>query len=889
MIAMSIIASSLIVGCSSDSSSDATTEASVQTPNGSNLVGSIVKGPIDGATMTLKESDGNVVATTTSQEGRFSFGALTLDAESYTIESSGGSYVDEATGETVEMSADQGLMITLTQSELLAIISEEAYVAITPESTIQARLVREGMSRDEAQRVINEAMVTPTSPFSIGDENDRFMVRGDFTQAFPQNQGEAFARNRAVSFSYMVNDLNLSAGQAFELISRITEDLRDGHADGVDLDDDGVYDVNITSRFGLARTRLLQDTTRRLRDGNLSEGQRAELEGMGVDISLFNNDRAGREQRLGEEVTAYLDATTLPTLHRLPVLVDEDGDLSDAKATYTLTSMQDVNVTVETPEGSWITPMWRYNNSALPVVIKTDRGNEMTLEFENRLSADSTIHWHGFKIPAIMDGGPDVPVAPNTNKTYSFTMNQPAAPLWFHPHPDMQTGKQVYMGLAGVFLLEDEITKTLEAQNQLPSGDKDTVLLVQDRRFAAESNGVRELEYMTMEMDSDGMLGDTLLVNGSVVPKQEVSNTKHRYRLYNVSNARNYDFALSDESNFTVVATDGGMLAEPVVVDHITLGAAERVEIIVDFAHYSVGDKVLLVSRPMAGDMMGMMGNAPGGSMDNRDGMGSMSSHRNQGEEGMNGDNSQEMQDGDMEDSNMNVTQNDTEMGGMEPNMNERDFGNDMQGMRENGAGMAVMRFDVSSEEVENIILYEHLDANAEINRRLSASDADNQGNERTFVMSMGGMGNGMNGGSMGSMSSAMQTNSMDNTNSSMQMNFVINGKSFDPNRIDEYVAASATEIWSIQNMSPMSHPFHAHAIQYQILDRNGVPASGTDLGWKDTFLVAPGETVRIIGKFDPVVNHGDYMYHCHILEHEDAGMMGYFRVGETGNVTAAQ
>ena len=111
----------------------------------------------------------------------------------------------------------------------------------------------------------------------------------------------------------------------------------------------------------------------------------------------------------------------------------------------------------------------------------------------------------------------------------------------------------------------------------------------------------------------------------------------------------------------------------------------------------------------------------------------------------------------------------------------------------------------------------------------------------------------------------------------------MINAKSFDMNRVDEFVEADATEIWSIKNISPMAHPFHAHAIQYQILTRNGVPASGVDLGWKDTFLVQPGETVRVIGDFSGA--EGDYMYHCHILEHEDAGMMGYFRVGDTGNV----
>lgn len=118
-----------------------------------------------------------------------------------------------------------------------------------------------------------------------------------------------------------------------------------------------------------------------------------------------------------------------------------------------------------------------------------------------------------------------------------------------------------------------------------------------------------------------------------------------------------------------------------------------------------------------------------------------------------------------------------------------------------------------------------------------------------------------------------------------MNMTFVINGKSFDANRVDEFVPAGATEVWEIKNASPMAHPFHAHAVQYQILERDGKPATGVDLGWKDTFLVQPGGSVKIIAKFDPIINVGDYMYHCHILEHEDAGMMGYFKVGDTGIV----
>ena len=490
-----------------------------------------------------------------------------------------------------------------------------------------------------------------------------------------------------------------------------------------------------------------------------------------------------------------------PSLHILPIMSDEDGNFSDAKATYTLTAKEGVDVTIETPNGNWITPMWRYNDSPLPLVIKANRGDYMTLKFNNRLSSDSTIHWHGFKVPAKEDGGPDFPVKPNESRTYSFKIDQPASPLWFHPHPDMQTGKQVYMGLAGVFLVEDNISKELERTNHLPSGNRDIILLVQDRRFDNEKNGVRELKYMNYEMDSDGMLGDVVLVNGSEFPNLDVSTTQYRFRLYNVSNAKNYDFAFSDGRDFTVVATDGGLLKNPVKLNHIKLGAAERVEIIVDFRNDNVGDSIKLISRAFADDMMGGM---------------------------------------------MNMNSNNMEYEGRTPNGTEVD----------------IMNFTVTKNSEDNVTIYKTLTDKAEISKRLDPNSADNIGNEREFIMTMQ-MGSNMSSGSM---------------------KFLINGKLFDPNRVDEFIDANSTEIWKITNNSPMSHPFHAHATQYQILDRDGVPATGVDLGWKDTFLVKPNETIRVIGKFEPV-NQGDYMYHCHILEHEDGGMMGYFRVGNSGHI----
>lgn len=799
----------------------------VSLADGKSIVGSIIKGPIDGALMTLKDSIGKVISSTISTQGIFVFPEQTLTSNSYTIESSGGSYEDEATGTLVEMSATQGLKTYVSKDQLASILMNKEYIAITPETTIYTGLIASGMDMNASATLIYNAMIRDSSPLAML-AGDKFLQTGDFTTAFPKDSSESFARNRAISFSYMVRDLGLDANRVFEVLGLVIDDYMDGSADGILVDS---MDVNVTQEFALARTKLFQNTTNKLRDGDLSDAQKVQLQQMGFDIDTFGDQTATSDSNLTAIVDKYLTSSTLPTLNRLPVIQDEDGNTTDTKQTYTLVANTDVNVTVETPEESWITPMWRYNNNPLPVVIRTDRGTEMTLILDNKLASDSTIHWHGFKIPAIMDGGPDVPVASNTIKDYTFTMDQPAASLWFHPHPDMETGKQVYMGLAGVYLLEDDITKGLETANELPSGDKDTILLVQDRRFTTEVNGIKNLAYKNMDMDMDGMLGDTVLVNGSVVPKQEVSNTLHRYRLYNVSNARTYDFALSDGSDFKVIGTDGGLLNEPVSVNHIRLGAAERIEIVIDFSKYSIGDKVMLVSKPFNGGSMGMM-NMDMSGMDSTDSMSSM--------DGM-----------DSTDSMVSMGMNISDMSGMNGNSD-----NNMTGMLNNGEGLAIMRFDIISNETETTTLYTELPVQAEVRTRTDASSATNAGNERTFVMSM----------SMGG-----------------DMSFVINGKEFDMDRVDEFVPENAVEIWKITNMSPMAHPFHAHAIQYQILTRNGIEASGVDLGWKDTFLVQPGETVRVIGDFSSAI--GDYMYHCHILEHEDAGMMGYFRVGDTGNL----
>lgn len=109
---------------------------------------------------------------------------------------------------------------------------------------------------------------------------------------------------------------------------------------------------------------------------------------------------------------------------------------------------------------------------------------------------------------------------------------------------------------------------------------------------------------------------------------------------------------------------------------------------------------------------------------------------------------------------------------------------------------------------------------------------------------------------------------------------FTINGKAMDMNRVDTAVRVGTTEIWQIENASMMPHPFHIHDVQFRILDRNGAPPAPSEMGLKDTVVVAPNERVRLLLSFaDYTDPDTPYMYHCHILEHEDAGMMGQFVV----------
>jgi bilirubin oxidase len=111
-----------------------------------------------------------------------------------------------------------------------------------------------------------------------------------------------------------------------------------------------------------------------------------------------------------------------------------------------------------------------------------------------------------------------------------------------------------------------------------------------------------------------------------------------------------------------------------------------------------------------------------------------------------------------------------------------------------------------------------------------------------------------------------------------MEMGFLINGAAFDMNRVDVVSKAGQVELWEIANQADMDHPFHIHGTQFQVLEheRDGAVTRPAYRAWKDTVNVRRGETVRLLLRQDLP---GLRMYHCHILEHEDLGMMGQVNV----------
>lgn len=229
-----------------------------------------------------------------------------------------------------------------------------------------------------------------------------------------------------------------------------------------------------------------------------------------------------------------------------------------------------------------------YNGSYLGPVIKVRRGEEVRMHVTNELNEATSVHWHGLELEGSADGGPHQVISAGAMWEPSFIIDQPAATLWFHPHVIGTTAIQVYYGLAGLIIVEDENTNAINLPNDY--GVNDIPLIIQDRSFNDDGS------FMYYDNMMEGAIGDHIMVNGAITPFLEVNQTKMRFRIVNGANARNFNLRLSDNNEFYQIASDGGLLEKPLVNNALFISPGERVEIIIDFSKYTEGKTVALMS-----------------------------------------------------------------------------------------------------------------------------------------------------------------------------------------------------------------------------------------------------------------------------------------------------
>lgn len=472
---------------------------------------------------------------------------------------------------------------------------------------------------------------------------------------------------------------------------------------------------------------------------------------------------------------------------------------------------------------------WGYNGSLLGPAVKLNKGQSVTVDIHNQLAEETTLHWHGLEIPGEVDGGPQGIIPAGGKRSVTFTPDQRAATCWFHPHQHGKTGHQVAMGLAGLVLIEDEEIRKLLLPKQW--GIDDVPVIIQDKQFSADGQVNYQLDIMTAAV---GWFGDTLLTNGAIYPQHAAPRGWLRLRLLNGCNARSLNIAASDNRPLYVIASDGGLLAEPVKVTELPMLMGERFEVLVDVSDGKVFD---LVTLPVG--QMGMaiapfdkphpvmrvqplLITASGTLPDTLTSMPALPSLEG-------------------------LTVRKLQLS-MDPML-------DMMGMQ-----MLMKKYGAQAM------------AGMDHGKMMGHMNNDNMGhgNMKHGNMNHGEMGN-MQHGDMGNMKHG--TFDFHNANR-------INGQAFDMNKPMFAAAKGQHERWVISGQGDMMlHPFHIHGTQFRILSENGKAPAAHRAGWKDMVRVEGGVS-EVLVKFDhDAPKEHAYMAHCHLLEHEDTGMMLGFTV----------
>lgn len=488
-----------------------------------------------------------------------------------------------------------------------------------------------------------------------------------------------------------------------------------------------------------------------------------------------------------------------------------------------------------------------HEKKLLNPIIRLRSGGKINAKFWNGIEETSIIHWHGLKVDSNNDGHPHYAVAGGATYDYNFAVPNRAATYWYHPHPHHLTGKQVYLGLAGLFIVEDEEELALQKTLDLKLGVTDIPLVLQDRRLDDKGQLVFN---PTDEDKADGFLGSQVLVNWTPKPYFEAGTRLYRFRILNGSNARPYKLAFrsSERSggqllDFHLIGNDGGLIDAPRKIREVFLSNAERIDVLLDLRDAKVGDAITLTSE--AFDPMEHEDGPPGTAKPVDDAKPAEKAAKS------GPGNVHAMHGGDSKKSEKKEA-----LPG-----DAKDTGKEKSDVPEPGVALELMRIHVRRKEAYNRAIPATLSRIVPI--------AANCTSPRVITLDH------------------------------VKMVWRINGQTYQNEKTPITVKRGATEVWHIKNAeASMPHPFHVHGFQFQILERTGSPEqqkklavsnagdkglAASDLGWKDTVLVWPGETVCIAIDFThPFKGDQVYMVHCHNLEHEDQGMMLNLKVAGT-------
>jgi spore coat protein A, manganese oxidase len=441
------------------------------------------------------------------------------------------------------------------------------------------------------------------------------------------------------------------------------------------------------------------------------------------------------------------------------------------------------------------TRMWTYGGTFPGPTVRRPSGRRTEVTFHHRLpkaAGELTVHLHGGHNRSRFDGQPgglteshpksfycaipyglsasesgnDLLIEPGERRTYVYDLREDGRPerasfQWYHDHRLDRTARNVWRGLAGMWIVDDGLDRSLP----LPSGERDIPLMICDRSF--DRHNQLTDPFTGRRPPADGVVGNHVLVNGAYMPHHRVAPRRYRLRLLNVSHFRSYDIHLSNGASLVQIATESGLMPKPLRRGHVLLGPGERAELVVDFAG-AAGESVELRS-----------GRARGGD------------------------------------------------GGTKTYVG------------------ALMQFRVGPRRGPD---------RTRVPRSLRPLPAwarhASRTPDHTWTISIGGL---------------------------FKPVWQINGRTFNPARSDAFPALDSTVTWEIVNRTGVAHMMHMHHTDWYLLARDGKPPPPWEDCLKETFFVHPGERILVAGHFSDYT--GKFPIHCHMLDHEDHGLMGQFEV----------